>query len=603
MRSRAFAERMPALETPGTGRRGRSHDEPPRTAGAAVHRLLLATLLLGACRDETSGVVVAPGSGTAGAWFRDITAAANVDFVHDAGFTVDKNLPETMGGGGALVDVDEDGDLDLYLVQSGPMRLPGLRAGTFREPPGKLPTNRLFVNDGHARFRDATAESGDAADTHYGMGVAQGDANGDGHVDFYLTNLGADVLLTGDGHARFRDVTRASGIVDESWTTGAAFFDPDDDGDLDLFVTGYVEVDLAQPEWCGDRKPGYRSYCHPDQYKALPDHFWKNRGDGTFEDATISAGLDDATGKGLCAIATDVDGDLDLDLYVANDSTENRLWKNRGDGTFEDATLESGTGVDRYGRTEASMGLAAGDIDGDLDLDLFVTGFDDESDTLYENKGGGLFEDTTLQHGLELATRLPVGFGTVLSDFDEDGDLDLAIANGHIIDNIALYHDAKTFAQRALLYENDGRGHFTDISNIGGALTAAPFVGRGLLSGDLDGDGDPDLVLTQCGARALVLENTRGSGRSITITDLPLGARVVVKTSGGRSIVREAGPAPSYLGQCDPAVHVGLGGERAASITVQRRGQPAETLAEESLIARDRLRLRWIGGKLEPSSP
>jgi hypothetical protein len=571
----------------------------------------LAIAILCACSDGSPAPrtpVITPVDETPRAdvpreWFRDITAASGVDFVHEAGVTGEKHLPETMGGGGALADVDEDGDLDLYLIQSGPMRLAGSRAGTFREPTGRLAANRLFLNDGHAKFRDATKESGDGADTHYGMGVAQGDANGDGHVDFYLTNLGADVLLSGDGHARFRDVTRASGISDESWTTGAVFFDPDDDGDLDLFVTGYVEIDLAKPEWCGDRKPGWRSYCHPDQYKGLPDHYWKNKGDGTFEDATASAGLEDAAGKGLCAIATDVDGDLDLDLYVANDSTENRLWKNRGDGTFEDATLESGTGLDRYGRTEASMGLASGDVDGDLDLDLFVTGFDDESDTLYENKGAGLFEDTTVQHGLELATRLPVGFGTVLSDFDEDGDLDLAIANGHIIDNIHLYHDAKTHAQRALLYENDGRGHFTDVSaTLGGPLTATPFVGRGLLSGDLDGDGDPDLVLTQCGAQAVILENTHGSGRSITIGGLPIGARVVVKTSSGRSVVREAGPAPSYLGQCDPSVHMGLGNERAVSITIQRRGQPEESLIDEALFARDRLRLQFLGGKLKLSA-
>ncbi len=560
-----------------------------------------------ACGDDPpAGALVSepepePAVAASTGWFRDVTRASNVDFVHDAGFTPEKHLPETMGGGVALADVDEDGDLDLYFVQSGPMPFPGPKPDTFVERGGDLPTNRLFLNDGRARFRDATGESGDAADTRYGMGVAAGDANGDGHVDFFLTNLGSDRLLFGDGRARFRDVTRASGIVEEGWTTGAVFFDPDDDGDLDLFVTGYVEVDLAHPTWCGDRKPGWRSYCHPDQYPALPDFYWKNRGDGTFEDATKTAGLEDATGKGLCAVATDIDGDLDLDLYVANDSTENRLWRNKGDGTFEDVTLESGTGVDRYGRTEASMGLASGDVDGDLDLDLFVTGFDDESDTLYENKGGAIFEDTTLPRGLELATRLPVGFGTVLSDFDEDGDLDLAIANGHIIDNIHLYHDAKTFAQTALLYANDGRGMFTDVSTRdGGALTATPFVGRGLVSGDLDGDGDPDLVLTQCGARAVILENTRGAGRSITIEGLPIGSRVIVKTSGGRAIVREAGPAPSYLGQCDPAVHVGLGGERALSITVQRRGRPDEVLTHQEALSRERLRLRGTPTKLEP---
>ncbi len=558
---------------------------------------MLALAWLGACQEEKQGVV-ALDSDARDAWFRDITAASGVDFVHDAGYTAEKHLPETMGGGGALADVDEDGDLDLYLIQSGPMRLPGPRPGTFREPAGTLPTNQMFLNDGRAHFRDATAASGAAADTHYGMGVAQGDADGDGHIDFYLTNLGADVLLAGDGRARFRDVTHASGIVDESWTTGAVFFDADDDGDLDLFVTGYVEVDLGSPVWCGDRKPGWRSFCHPEQYEALPDHFWKNRGDGTFEDATVASGLAEATGKGLCAIATDVDGDLDLDLYVANDTSENRLWRNRGDATFEDATLESGTGLDRYGRAEGSMGLAAGDIDGDLDIDLFVTGFNDESDTLYENKGGGIFEDTTVQHGLELDTRLPVGFGAVFSDFDSDGDLDLAVANGHIIDNIDLYEDSKTFAQRALLFENDGRGRFTNVSGVGGALTSTPFVGRGLLSGDLDGDGDPDLVLTQCGARAVILENTRTGGRSITIAGLPVGTRVVVTTASGRNLLRESGPAPSYMNQCDPDVHVGLGSDRLRSISIQRSQAEPVVLKFAADDALDRSLFRWTGDAL-----
>jgi hypothetical protein len=471
-----------------------------------------------------------------------------------------------MGAGAAIVDVDEDGDLDLYFIQSGPRG-----------------TNRLFLNDGKARFVDATKSSGDAAQSNYGMGIACGDANGDGHVDFYLTNLGPDVLLFGDGQARFRDVTARSGITGDEWTTGAAFFDPDEDGDLDLFVTTYVAIDLAHPLWCGERKPGWRSYCHPDAYPGLEDRFWMNNGDGTFVDATAQAGFSDPNGKGLCVAASDLDLDGHADLFVANDSTENRFYRGKGDGTFEDATLLSGTGVDRYGRTEASMGVAIGDVDGDSRPDLFVTGFDDESDTLYVDSHGRGFEDRTVQAGLEALTMLPVGFGCVLEDFDQDGDLDLAIANGHIIDNIQLYHDGKTHAQKALLFRNDGRGRYEALD--GGDLTRTPFVGRGLYSGDLDGDGAPDLVLTQCGGPARVFRSAPPRAASLTLRGLPRGARLA---SGS-----ESGPQPSYLGQCADELYLALPRGPLTEIELRIRGAPRRLLLERPVS----------GGVLQFSGP
>jgi hypothetical protein len=519
-------------------------------------------------------------------WFEDVTALSGVDFVHQAGETEERHLPETMGAGAALVDVDLDGDLDLYFVQGGPMRLPGSEPGSFRDPPGEhgaLPPNRLYLNDGNGRFTDHTARSGAAAHTGYGMGVTAGDVNGDGHVDLYVTNLGPDVLLLGDGTGAFRDATAEAGIADERWTSGAAFFDAEGDGDPDLYVCGYVLVDLADPEWCGERRPGWRSYCHPDRYPALPDRFWRNRGDGTFEDATQAAGLDAVTpGKGLGVIASDFDLDGDLDLYVANDSTENFLFENDGAGRFSDATLLAGTGVDGRGLTEAGMGLATGDVDGDLDLEIFVTNFDDESNTLYQNDGALLFRDATITAGLEGPSRLPVGFGTVLEDFDADGDLDLAVVNGHIIHNIALYHDGKTHAQRAQVFANDGHGHFTELFAEAAAL-APPYVGRGLYAGDLDGDGAVDLVLTGCGEPARILRNRVGPGRALVLRGLPARTRVHARLASGRTLLREAGPQPSYFGASDGAVVIGLA----------RPGSEMDALVELELAVPGRARQRF----------
>jgi len=504
--------------------------------------------------SPTSPEVTGPAAGAEPArpWFADATDALGLAFVHDAGVTPEKHLPETMGAGAALLDANGDGALDIYFVQSGPMPVGAARTRTT-----DMPANRLFTSDGRGTFTDASAGSGAAAHTGYGMGVAAGDVDGDGDEDLYVTNLGPDVLLRARGDGAFDDATAASGIADERWTAGAVFFDADADGDLDLYVTGYVEIDYEHPEWCGDRRPGWRSYCHPDRYPGLADRYWRNDGGGAFVDATAEAGLTDNLGKGLGVIPCDLDDDGDLDLYVANDSVENKLWRNSGDGTFVDDTLLTGTGVDRNGATQAGMGLAVGDPDGDLDLDLFVTNFDDESNTLYRNGGEGLFTDATIAFGLSAASRLPVGFGCAFEDFDLDGDVDLAVANGHIIDNIELYHDGKTWRQNAQLFENvDGR---FALSANGGDLVREPYVGRGLYTGDLDGDGAPDLLLTQCGGPARAFANrvaaaTPGTAAARRVDGLAPGTRVEAELADGRRILRQLGAAISYFGRGEPAV-------------------------------------------------
>ena len=458
-----------------------------------------------ACSQEQEGIV-----------FVDVTEEWGLDFVHDAGVTPEKHLPETMGAGAALADFDSDGDLDLYLIQGGELPVPGaVDDGS---------TNRLYRNMGDGQLVDATHAAGAAAHTGYGMGVAVGDCDGNGHLDMYLSCLGEDALLFGNGTGWFRDGTAASGVRDERWTAGCVFFDADQDGDLDLYVTGYLEVDLTKPTWCGEQREGWRSYCHPDHYEGLSDRYWRNEGDGIFVDGTAEAGLSDSTGKGLGAIPADFDSDGDLDLYVANDSTENRLWVNEGGGSFMDGTLLSGTGVNGRGLTEAGMGLASGDFDSDGDLDLYVTNFDDESNTLYRNEGELIFTDVTARSGLDAPTRMQVGFGTVAADFDSDGDLDIAVTNGHIIDNIELYHDGKTHAQRALMLLNtDGTFESVTAGDFGGLLR----VGRCLLAGDLDSDGDLDLIETACGGVARIYRNDSASEGSTTTS---------------------AGAQPSYLG-------------------------------------------------------
>ena len=528
----------------------------PEGGGAGGHAEVAAEIA------DASPAAAGDAGATSAGWFTDVTAAAGVDFVHDAGLTPDKHLPETMGAGAALFDADGDGDLDLYLLQGGP--LPFVPADT-------RPPNRLFLNRGNGTFQDATGQSGAAAHTGYAMAVTAGDVDGDGDTDLFVTNLGPDVLLLNDGAGHFTDATDP-GLADPRWTSGTSFFDADGDGDLDLYVSAYVGIDYGHPEWCGDRRPGWRSYCHPDAYPGLPDRYYRNDGPDAagrprLVDATEAAGFGitpDMPGKGLGVLAFDAEPDGDLDLYVANDSVENRLWINRGDGSFEDGTLLSGTGTNARGMSEAGMGLAGGDVDADGDIDLLVTNFDDESNTLYRNDGDGLFTDATVASGLEAPSRRPVGFGTVLADLDHDGDLDLVVANGHIIDNVQLYDDGKTHAQRAQLFVNDGAGRFAEVLDGAGDLTATPFVGRGLYAGDLDGDGDLDLVLTECGGPTRLLRNDGPGGAgprggSLVLAGLPPGTRVECRLGDGRVLVREAGPATSYYGSGAPDVHLGLG--------------------------------------------
>ncbi len=473
-------------------------------------------------------------------WFLDTSEAWGIHFVHDAGISEERQLPETMGAGAAVFDVEGDGDLDLYFVQSGPLP-------TAANQKLQRPGNELWVQTGSGSFAPSANAAGDLEDAGYGQGVAVGDVDGDARPDLFLSNLGPDVLLMNQGQGRFRAGAREAGLRDERWSAGSVFFDADGDGDLDLYVAAYLDLDLEHPSICGRREAGYRSYCHPDHYAGLPDRFWRNSGDGKFQDATAQAGLADNSGKGLGVLAGDFDGDGDCDLYVANDSVENRFWVGNGNGGFDDGTLLSGTGVNGHGGTEAGMGLAAGDADGDLQTDLLVTNFDHESNTLYLGEGGGFYRDASAASGLEAASRMPVGFGVVMEDFNLDGLLDIAVANGHIIHNIPLYDEAQTHAQHAQLFMGGPKGTFRELLAQAGDLVRDPLVGRGLYAGDLDGDGDPDLVLTQNNGPARIFSN-QTERRGIRLRGMPHAARVLLSFESGRRSLRHNWPATSYFG-------------------------------------------------------
>ncbi len=498
--------------------------------------------------------------------FRDRSGA--LDFVHDTGARGNAFLPETMGSGIALLDIENDGDLDLYLVQGGPPSDAGTAAA---------PRNRLFRNEGGWRFIDVTADSG-AGDRGVGMGVVAADLDGDGDTDLYICSLGANALLLNDGTGRFTDATAASGAGDTRWSSSAAAGDLDGDGDLDLMVANYLDLSVGSHKWCGRKEEGYRTYCHPDAYPGLPDALLENTGTGAdgvprFRDRAVAAGVDKASwteGKGLGVVVLDLDGDSDQDVYVANDSTANYLWQNRGDGTFEGVGAWAGAAYNADGQTEAGMGIGVLDLNGDLAPDLLVSHLDDETHTLYASAGPMLFEDRTDAVGLAPPTILVVGFGVSTADFDLDGRTDAFLANGHLQPNIGLYKSHVAFEQPDFLLTAAPGGVFT----VGPAVPAAHRASRSSAAGDLDGDGDADLVVTSMGGPVVLLDN-QAAGSSLVLAlsqDGPnpdaIGARVVLRTGDDRPQVRWILAGSSYQASEDPRALFGLGRAGDGSVTV-----------------------------------
>ena len=528
-----------------------------RHALQAIPALLLPFLWAG-CGTPPQGA--APGTevgGSGPAWFEEVAAARGINWTHQSGHQTQFLLPEIMGGGAALFDMDGDGDLDLYLVQSGSV----LDTGK------KSPSNRLYRNRGDATFADVTAGSGTDIGG-YGMGVAAADYDDDGDVDLYITNAGPNVLFRNDGNGHFTDVTASAGVAGQGWSTGATFFDADGDGDLDLFVVRYINWAVSTELRCFSLM-GAPDYCSPRNYDApLSSILYRNNGDGTFTDVSQRAGLHAAFGNGLGVVVTDVNRDGRPDVFVANDAMPNQLWINLGQLRFEDQALERGTAVDEDGTAKSGMGVDAKDVDDDGDEDLLVVNLDGESDSLFRNDGK-FFSDATAAAGLRSVSRPFTRFGTAWIDFDNDGWLDLYQANGRVGQQAQRYSD-DPYAEPSLLYKGSSGGRFEEVGPRGGTTRQLIASGRAAAFGDLDNDGGVDIVVVNRDHAPYVLRNVAPSpGHWLMFRVLEpngrdcLGAEVTL-SMGRRTIMRTVRAAYSYLASNDPRVHVGLGTETQA---------------------------------------
>lgn len=505
--------------------------------------------------------------------FVDATASSGLEARHVAGVSDDFAMPAVMGGGFAVFDLEGDGDPDLYMVQSGG-RLPYEGAAS--------EGNMLLRNDGGA-FIDVSAGSG-ADDRGYGQGVAVGDVDGDGHVDLFVTNFGPDVLLRSRGDGTFENVTATAGVAGDGWSSSALFLDFDADGRLDLFVTRYVDFD---PERVCVLQSGQRDFCGPAQFRGVSDRLYRNVGGLRFEDVSQSSGVSSLADRGLGVVAADFDEDGRLDLYVANDTDPNHLWLNRGDGTFSEEAVLLGVAFNRFGVGEAGMGVAVGDADLDGDPDLFVSHLIEETNTLYENRGPAGFEDVTAQWGLGVDSVGFTGFGTTFADFDNDGDPDVAVANGAVkqrpealIDRRAGSWAIDKYAEPNQRFQNVGRGSFILAEE--DDFSAAVAVHRGLAAVDLDGDFDLDLVVSQIDGPLRAYRNEGGeSGGAVRLRVLDgprtaFGATLVVESGDSvrRFLVQ---PLGGYLTSGDQPVHVGLDvAEEVSGFVVEWVGGPRE---------------------------
>jgi hypothetical protein len=500
--------------------------------------------------------------------FADITDKTGVHFDYQASHTSKKYLIETMGAGVALFDYDNDGRLDIFLVNGTSLDDP-TPAGTIPKKTGPKYWNRLFHQKTDGTFEDVTEKAGLQGEG-YGMGVTVGDYDNDGYEDLYVTAYGGNRLYHNNGDGTFTDVTEKAGVRGAGWSTSAAWVDLDGDGYLDLVVLRYLDWDFTDV-WCGEHKEGYRAYCHPDYFKPISPLVYHNNGDGTFTEVAAKLGLA-KPGKGLGVALADYDRDGHVDLFFANDSMLEFLYHNRGDGTFEEVGLTTAVAVDGDGRTFAGMGVDFADYKNNGLPSLLVTDLANQRYALYDNNGDGTFTYLSQPVGIGKMTLLHSGWGVRFFDYDNDGWKDLIIAQGHDLDTIELTAPTLRYREPMLLAHNDQGKSFTDVSKESGEVFQKNWVARGLAIGDLDNDGRLDIVVTTNEGPAHVLRNETPSSNHWLLLKLvghksnrdAIGAEVKIATATGSQFATVT-TAGSYLSSSDKRVHFGLGGETKVS--------------------------------------
>jgi len=500
--------------------------------------------------------------------FSDVTAASGINFKRAPSFTSVKYLLEAMGGGVAMFDYDNDGRLDLFFTNGAALKDPMPKSET---PDKRDPKywNRLYHQKPDGTFADVT-ESAGLQGSGFSMGVAAADYDNDGRTDLFVTGYGGNNLYRNNGDGTFTDVTKKSGVGGSGWSTSAGWIDYDRDGRLDLFVGRYVEWDFdAGSVYCGEIRPGYRAYCHPDNFKGATNILYHQRADGTFEDVSAKSGIEEPGGKALGVAFSDFDNDGFVDVFVANDSVRQSLYHNKGNGTFEDVAIASGAGYDENGKTYAGMGIDAGDYDNDGYTDIFITTLSNETYPLYHNDRDLSFTYTTNSAGVGQITLLHSGWGAHFLDADNDGWRDLFVAQSHVLDTIEKTNPYLKYKQTPLLMLNTGKG-FVNVSASAGPVFANALTGRGAAFGDLNNDGLVDVVIATLDGPPVVLRNEgtkKGTpnhwlGLSLVGSKSNrggIGARVTVTDSAGRKQTFDANTSGSYLASNDPRIVVGLG--------------------------------------------